>query len=340
MRHERHISKPSSGAAVRYVVTGGLGFVGLRLASRLLSDGHSVAVLDVRRPSPGDLPPGAEAVLADVTDPRAVGPAVRRADGVFHLAALAPAAGRIPRPADCERVNVDGTRAVFAASREAGVPAVLASSAAVYDGAGRGHDSAPAPLSEDGPCEPASPYGRSKLRAEESALSSGAMAVCLRYFNVYSPSPSYPAGGTGVVAQFAASLSAGRPPVIFGAGTQVRDYVHLDDVVDATVRAVKWAAAGDGGGQRSSGSPPVFNIGTGRGTALLDLARTMARFARPSRPLDPEFAPPVPGDAAHSVADTRRACRVLGWEHRIRLADGLRGCLAAQAATRNRGKGR
>ena len=320
------------GSAVRYVVTGGLGLVGSRLAARLLADGHSVAILDVRRPPRGGLPAGAEAVQADVTDPQAVGPAVRRADGVFHLAALAPTAGYSPRPAECERVNVSGTRAVFAASGAAGVPAVLASSAAVYGGARHGHGSAPAPFREDGPCEPAGPYGLSKLEAERSALSSGAAAACLRYFNVYGPSPSSPAGGAGVVARFAARLSAGRPPAVSGAGTQVRDYVHLDDVVDATVQAARWASSRGGGGP-----PAVFNIGTGRGTTLLGLAGMMARAVSPDRPLDPEFIPPVPNDVAYSVADTRRARRVLGWEHRIRLADGLRECLAAQAAAGARG---
>lgn len=316
----------SSCMAVRYVVTGGLGFVGSRLVGRLLADGHSVTVLDARRPPCGGLPPGAEAVRADVADPRAVGPAVRRADGVFHLAALGPAARSVPKPADYGRVNVGGTRAVFAAARAAGVPAVLASSAAVYGRACHGPASSPAPFSEGGPCEPAGPYGLSKLEAERSALSSGAAAVCLRYFNVYGPSPSSPAGGAGVVARFAARLSADRPPAISGAGTQVRDYVHLDDVVDATMRAAKWAA------ERGGSPQAVFNIGTGRGTTLLCLAGMMARAASPDRPLDPEFAPPVPGDVAYSVADTRRARRVLGWEHRTHLADGLRECLASQAA--------
>lgn len=312
---------------MRYVVTGGLGFVGSRLAGRLLADGHSVAVLDARRPSRRVLPDGVEAVQADVSDPQAVGPAIRRADGVFHLAALSPAAKPAPRPADYERVNVGGTRAVFAASREAGVPAVLASSAAVYGRACRRNPaSAPAPLSEDGPCEPTGPYGLSKLDAEESALSSGAMAACLRYFNVYGPSPSRPAGGSGVVARFAARLSSGRPPAMSGDGTQVRDYVHLDDVVEATVRAVKWAERGSG---RGAGPPAILNIGTGRGTTLLELAGMMSRAARPPAYLDPVFAPPAPGDAAYSVADTRRARQMLGWTHRIGLADGLRGCLAA-----------
>ena len=312
---------------MRYVVTGGLGFIGSRLAGRLAAYGHSVTVLDARRASAGDLPPGAEAVRADVSDPRAVGPAVRRSDGVFHLAALARAPdGAVPLPADYERINVGGTRVVLAASGAAGVPAVLASSAAVYGTACRGPCSEPAPLSEDGPCEPTGPYGRSKLRAEKSALSAGATAVCLRYFNVYGPSASLLAGGRGVVARFAARLSAGRPTVISGAGTQVRDYVHLDDVVDATAGAIEWVSAG--GGSRREGLPPaVFNIGTGRGTTLRELAGMMARAAGMSRAPDPEFGPPVPGDAAYSVADTRRAREILGWEHRIGLEDGLQGCL-------------
>lgn len=324
---------------MRYVVTGGLGFIGSRLASRLLAAGHSVTVLDARRQGSGEhMPAAAEIVRADVTDRDATSPVVRSADGVFHLAALVPAAESVSRPDEYERVNVGGTRVVLGAAAAAGIPAVLASSAAVY---GRpGGERHCRPLSEGGPCAPASPYGRTKLGAEKVALGSGAAVACLRYFNVYGPSFGGRPGGTGVVSQFAARLAGGRAPVVSGAGMQVRDYVHVDDVVVATLRAAEWAAAA--GGRRPADCPPaVFNVGTGRGTTVLSIARAMIRMGRPGGPADLVFGPAVRGDVEYSVADTRLTREVLGWEHRVRLEEGLRGLLArcGEGATVDKGGG-
>lgn len=313
---------------MRYVVTGGLGFIGSCLARHLIKLGHEAKVVDARSPA-GIAVPGAECVRADVTDRDAVRPLVRAADGVFHLAALTSAPESVARPAEYKRVNVGGTLTVLGAAASAAVPVVLASSAAVYGNAG---DRARRPLGEDAACEPANPYGATKLECERilsSRMRGGPpphsfppAAVSLRLFNAYGPAPPG-AASTGVVARFAARLAARLRPAVSGDGLQVRDLVHVEDIARAFVGAMRLA---------SSSSPrhhSVFNIGTGHGTTVVGLARAMARAAGlDGSRAEPEFGPAVQGDVAYSVADPRRAASDLGWSASVALDEGLRRLLA------------
>lgn len=311
---------------MRYVVTGGLGFIGSSLARHLVGLGHKVTVVDARSPA-GIAAPGAECVRADVTDRDAMRSAVRGSDGVFHLAALTSAPESIARPEEYERVNVGGTRAVLGAAALAAAPVVLASSAAVYGSAG---DLARRPLGEDTVCEPANPYGATKLECERAlsararegspAPSPAPAAVSLRLFNVYGPSPPG-AASAGVVARFAALLAARQQPVVSGDGLQVRDYVHVEDVARAFAAAMRMAS-------RAPGFRGAFNVGTGRGTTVICLARAMARAAGQGGGGGPRFGPAAPGDVGYSVADTRRAASALGWRASVGLDDGLRRLLA------------
>ena len=321
---------------MRYVVTGGLGFVGSHLVRSLVGTGHEVLVIDSRG-LPRAAAQYATHVRADVTDRGAMRAAMRGADGVFHLAALASAPESYARRAEYERVNVGGTRSVLGAADRAGAPVVLASSAAVYgDAPGR----APAPLAEDAACGPASPYGATKLACER-LLSSPAgggcppppAAVSLRLFNVYGPALAGSAGA-GVVARFAARLSSGLPPVVSGGGLQVRDFVHVSDVARAFADAMRLASSPRGAGPgRGARRHLALNVGTGRGTSVLGLARLMMRAAGAGGAgARPEFGPAVPGDAAYSVSDPRRAASVLGWIPGVALGDGLRGLLPPSRA--------
>ena len=315
---------------MRYVVTGGLGFIGSHLVRRLSGQGHEVLVLDAGRPAGGGCAaPYASHVRADVTDRGAVRGAVRGADGVFHLAALVSAPESVGRPAEYERINVGGTRSVLEAADRAGAPVVLASSAAVY---GSAHGAARMPVAEDAACAPANPYGATKLECErllsawaQGGLPSPPAAVSLRLFNVYGPAFCGSASA-GVVARFAARLSARLPPVVAGVGLQVRDFVHVGDVARAFEDAMRLASSPRNAARRHL----VFNIGTGTGTSILDLARLMLREAGMARTRpDPEFGPPIPGDAAYSVSDPARAASVLGWRPSTALEGGLRGLLPA-----------
>ena len=265
--------------------------------------------------------------------------ALRGADGVFHLAALASAAESAGRRTEYERVNVGGTRSVLGAADRAGAPVVLASSAAVY---GSAPGSARMPLAEDAACAPARPYGATKLACErllaspaERGLPSPPLpaAVSLRLFNAYGPALAGSAGA-GVVARFAARLSSRLPPVVSGGGLQVRDFVHVGYVERAFAAAMRLALSPRGAGPRRGPRRRLaLNIGTGRGTSVLGLARLMMRAAgMRGAAAGPEFGPAVPGDAAYSVPDPRRAASVLGWRPEVALCDGLRGLLPPPGA--------
>lgn len=149
--------------------------------------------------------------------------------------------------------------------------------------------------------------------------------MSLRLFNVYGPAIRGTASA-GVVSRFAARLSARLPPVVAGGGLQVRDFVHVGDVARAFEDAMRLASSPRGAARRHL----VFNIRTGTGTSILDLARLMLREAgmAGTRP-EPEFGPPIPGDAAYSVSDPARAASVLGWRPSTALEGGLRGLLPA-----------
>jgi UDP-glucose 4-epimerase len=228
-----------------------------------------------------------------------------RPDVCFHLAAQADVRVSVERPDFDADVNVLGTLHVLEAARRHGTKVVFSSTGgAIYgecDGA----------ADEEHPRNPLSPYGVSKLAAEEyiSAYSRlyGSAHVSLRYGNVYGPRQD-PHGEAGVVAIFMKRLREGGTPRVFGDGTQTRDYVYVGDVVDATL-----AAAAHRGG--------VLNVGTGVETSVLDLYERIQRATGLER--EPEFADPRPGELQRSVLDGSRARTELGWEPQQSLDDGL-----------------
>jgi UDP-glucose 4-epimerase len=291
---------------VRAVVTGGAGFIGSHVVDALLARGDEVRVLDdLSKGTRENVPAGAELQEADVRgDVGAIFDAARPAV-CFHLAAQADVRVSVERPDFDADVNVLGTLRVLEAARAHRTKVVFSSTGGAIYGECDG------PADEDHPRNPLSPYGVSKLAAEEyiSAYSRlyGAGHVSLRYANVYGPRQD-PHGEAGVVAIFMSRLAESGTPRIFGDGTQTRDYVYVGDVVAATL-----AAAGHPGG--------VFNVGTGVETSVLDLYAGIQRVAGLER--EPEFAEPRPGELQRSVLDPSRAERELGWQPQRSLDDGL-----------------
>jgi UDP-glucose 4-epimerase len=291
---------------LRGLVTGGAGFIGSHVADALLARGDEVTVLDDLSDGKREhVPDGARLVEGDIRDP-AEAFAVSRPEVVFHLAAQKDVRVSVARPDFDADVNVVGTVQILEAAREHGAQIVFSSTGgAIY-----GECEEPAP--EDKPREPLAPYGASKLAGEEYLAMYnrlyGARHVSLRYGNVYGPRQD-PHGEAGVVAIFFNRLRDGEPPTVFGDGSQTRDYIYVGDVVRATLAAEHV----DGG---------VFNVGTGRETSvveLLDLCTSVAGGA-----LEPEFAPPRPGELQRSVLDTTLAVDQLGWRAERSLEDGLR----------------
>jgi UDP-glucose 4-epimerase len=291
---------------VRAVVTGGAGFIGSHIVDALLERGDEVLVLDdFSSGKRENVPAGARVHEGDIrrdTD-RAFDDA--RPEVAFHLAAQKDVRASVERPDYDADINIVGTLHVLEAARRHGTKIVFSSTGGAIYGECEG------PAGEDHPRQPLSPYGVSKLAGEEYIAAwnrlYGGGHVSLRLGNVYGPRQD-PHGEAGVVAIFMSLLRDGGTPKIFGDGTQTRDYVHVADVVAATLAAV----ARDGG---------VFNVGTGTETSVLDLYERIQRVAGVERAAD--FAPARAGELQRSVLDVSLAKRELGWEPKRPLDDGL-----------------
>ena len=299
-------------------MTGGAGFIGSTLVDRLLDRGDQVVVVD-------DFSSGSEANLAsatstagdrlevlrvDIRDPASLD-AMRdaTADVVFHLAAQADVRVSVADPMLDARTNVLGTLHVLEAARQAGASRVVfASSGGTIYGE---PDLSAIPLDESQPQRPVSPYGVSKKVGGDYLFAYHALHgldyLALALANVYGPRQD-PHGEAGVVAIFAGRLLEGEPCTIFGTGEQTRDYVYVDDVADAFVRA------GDCGGAM------LLNIGTGVETSVNDLYRSMADAAGVRA--DTVYAPARLGELDRIALDPAAAGRELGWAPAIDLATG------------------
>jgi UDP-glucose 4-epimerase len=302
---------------VRALVTGAAGFIGSTLVDRLLADGHSVVGLDNfasgratnlehLADNPAHFFVEADIVTADlhaILDEH-------RPQVAFHLAAQIDVRQSVADPQFDASVNVIGTVRLAEAARRTGVRKV------VHTSSGGSIYGTPTefPTSETVPTDPASPYAAGKV-AGEIYLNTfrnlyGLDCSHIAPANVYGPRQD-PHGEAGVVAIFSQALLSGKPTKVFGDGTNTRDYVFVDDVVDAFVKA-----SGDaGGGQR-------FNIGTGVETSDRQLHSAVA--AAVGAPDDPEFHPPRLGDLRRSCLDSGLAGRVLGWRPQVQLDDGVR----------------
>ncbi|MEN3305703.1 MAG: UDP-glucose 4-epimerase [Micromonosporaceae bacterium] len=295
---------------MRVLVTGGAGFIGSHLSDRLVAEGHEVVVVDsLVHGREANLPPAARLVRHDVTAPGlAAVLAAARPEVVFHLAAQIDVRTSVADPVADATSNVLGTVAVLEAARRAGArKVVMASSVAIYGPPPR------LPVNEDAPANPLSPYAVSKLSAEfyqrQYQQLHGLASTTLVLTNTYGPRQD-PHGEAGVIAIFAAAMLAGAPTRIFGDGGNVRDYLYVEDAVDAFVRAADPAADGY-----------RLNIGTGHAVTDLDLNRTMARLA--GAPAEPAFAPARLGDLRAMVVDATRAGQLLDWKPAVDLSEGL-----------------
>jgi UDP-glucose 4-epimerase len=289
------------------LVTGGAGFIGSHVAEALVARGEDVVVLDdLSSGKRENLPEGVELVEGDVREPQDELFAGVKPTVCYHLAAQIDVRVSVARPDHDAQINVLGTVNLLQASLEHGTQVVFSSTGGAIYGECDG------PATEDAPRLPISPYGTSKLAAEEYLATYnrlyGTRHVALRYGNVYGPRQD-PHGEAGVVSIFFSTLLGNEAPKVFGDGAQTRDYVYVGDIARATL-----AAGGRDGG--------VYNVGTGRETSVVELLDLCQQIV--GTRFDATFMPPRPGEIQRSVLDPSRAVDELGWRPEHSLEDGLR----------------
>jgi len=287
---------------MKVLVTGGAGFIGSHLVERLVKDGYDVTVIDdLSNSNFRSVPEDAYFIDGDILEQDKLDEAVRYCDCVFHLAAKISVPESIKNPKETMRVNVEGTDAVIKASNEAGVKKIVfASSAAVY-----GNISLPCKENMQ-ELIPTSPYGESKLIAEQLLNDCRIKTVILRYFNVYGERQK-----DSVIMRFLSDMRKMENPIIYGDGMRTRDFVNVADVVEANMLAMKIGTSG------------MFNIGTGNETTIRKLVELINRTI--GCDIKPLFTEPRDiNDVTRSVANTFHAKKHLGFKAKVSLMNGLK----------------
>ena len=306
-----------------YLVTGGGGFIGSHIARALVRRGDRVRVLD-NGFSGGperiaDVRQDVEWIDGDVRDTECLQRVLQGVEVVFHEAAIASVPRSIAEPELAHSSNLTGTLNVLVAAQRAGARRVVfASSSAVYG------DLPGSPKSETMPLQPLSPYAAQKTASEYYLQIwhrlHGLETVALRYFNVFGPMQDPQSEDAAVIPKFITTVLSGGEPTIFGDGEQSRDFIFVENVVEANLLAAREPAAA---GQ-------ILNVGSGASITLNQFIAHLSRIT--GREIHPVYADPRPGDIRESVADISRLQAVLGYQPLVSFGEGLERTVAAFAA--------
>ena len=295
---------------MHFAVTGGAGFVGSYLVKLLVKEGHKITVID-------NLHKGKKENLAsvinkikfqkiDIRDYQSLEKILKNIDGVFHQAALTVVQDSFSSPEEYFDVNVHGTENIFKLANENKFKVVYASSSSVY-----GHK-LETPITEDAERNPISPYGKTKLEDEylvEKYSNLNTEIIGLRYFNIFGKGQTIEYAG--VITKFLDRINEGKSPIIFGDGSQIRDFIHVSDVAKANLMAMN-----------SKSSNLIANIGTGNAISILELANMIINTS--GLKIDPIFMEALEGDIEKSLADISQAKKHFNWEPKIELQDWLK----------------
>ena len=295
---------------MKYVVTGGAGFIGSHLTEKLIEQGDQVTIID-------NLNTGKEKnlehvrekidfVKGDILDEKLINEITQDVNGVFHQAALASVQDSFTKPDKYHEVNVIGTRNIFESSKKNNFKVVYASSSSIYGNPER------IPIKETDAKNPFNPYAETKLKAEELAIKyaeMGSKIIGLRYFNVFGKRQSKEYAG--VIKLFLEQIKKKQPPTVNGNGTQSRDFVHVSDVVNANILSMT-----------SNIKHAFFNVGTNSSITILDLAKTIIDASGLN--LEPKFRDALEGDVDKTLSDISLINKEIGWEPTIRLEDWLK----------------
>ena len=301
---------------MKYIVTGGAGFIGSNIVKKLASRGDSVTVID-------NLNTGKEKNLESVRDKITflndsilnvdlLEKETKNIDGVFHQAALASVQDSFSKPDEYQNVNVNGTENILKLAEKNNFKVVYASSSSVYGNPER------IPIKEDDSKNPINPYAETKLQKEELAKKyskMGVKVIGLRYFNVFGKGQSKEYAG--VLKLFLERIRDELPPKINGDGTQFRDFVYVEDVANANIMSMD-----------SEVNYEFFNVGTNTSITILDLAKTIIEFSELN--IEPIFGPALKGDVKGTIADIDLIKDGIGWEPKIMLRDWIKDIVSSR----------
>lgn len=294
---------------MRFVITGGAGFIGSYITKLLLEKNHDVIVIDNMHTGKKENLPDSDKLeffQVDVRNYVLLEKYLQNIDGIFHEAGLTLVPESFEKPEEYHDVNVNGTKNIFEIGKKLGIKIVYASSSSVYG------DIETIPINEDNPKNPINPYGKTKVQKDELAekfSKEGCSIIGLRYFNVFGRGQT----GTyaGVITKFLDRLKNKTAPIIYGDGKQVRDFVSVEDVAKANLQAML-----------SNTKSGFFNIGTGMTTTILELAELMIKISNNN--VKPIFEESRKGDVRLSQADISNTQKYLSWQAEIKLEDGLK----------------
>ena len=285
---------------MKYAVTGGAGFIGSHLTKNLVERGNEVIVIDNlntgKKQNIEKISKKIDFFEVDIRDFSAIEDILKNIDGIFHEAALASVQDSFRIPDEFFDVNVNGTENIFKIAKKLGIKVVYASSSSVYG------NPISIPIKENDDKNPFNPYAKTKLEDDKLAekyAKNGLKVIGLRYFNVFGPRQSKEYAG--VIRLFLERIQQGLSPLINGDGLQVRDFVYVDDVVNANILAME-----------SDVDSEFFNIGTGNIISILDLATMIIKFS--GLKLKPMHQLAVPGDVKATQADITKAKMMLKWK--------------------------
>ena len=301
---------------MRYVVTGGAGFIGSHITEKLVERSDIVTVIDNmntgKEKNLESVKGKINFIKGDILDIDLLEDLTKDVDGVFHQAALASVQDSFDKPDEYYNVNVNGTENILKLSKKYGFKVVYASSSSVYGNPTR------IPIKESDEKIPINPYAETKLKKEELAIrysEMGVKVIGLRYFNVFGKGQSKEYAG--VLKLFLERIRDELSPKINGDGTQFRDFVHVSDVVNANIMSMD-----------SDVDYRFFNVGTNTSITILDVAKTIIEYS--GLDIEPTFGPALNGDVHGTVANIDLIKKEIGWKPTIMLVDWIKDIISSK----------
>ena len=295
---------------MRFSVTGGAGFVGSHLVKLLVEEGHEVIVVDNlhtgKKENLAEVMNKIEFFDIDIRNYDLMEEKLVDIDGIFHQAALTVVQDSFRNPKEYHDVNVQGTENIFKIAQKNNFKVVFASSSSVY-----GHQEK-IPITEEAKKNPINPYGKTKLDDEylmEKFSKLGVKIIGLRYFNIFGEGQTI--DYAGVITKFIDRIKDEKAPIIFGDGSQIRDFIYVQDIAKMNLIAME-----------SNASNLLVNVGTGKSISILELANVMIKIS--GLKLEPIMEDPLEGDVKQSQADTRILENIFKWKAQSNLENWLK----------------